>query len=446
MNSTISLEARKEQSPKITTPKVARKLKTDDLASGNKRRTSSLIKNTNFKPSRPSSAKRHALKTQKSFKVGCLSPRPRTPMFKKDDVKVIVATEAPQNEDMEEENRDFFLEIYSKDRQEKGNQDLECDDRLSSKEQLYDGEIVTSRASSEEKDGDSELDGSYYKDYDFQNYDESEVSSVRRVIGPRLIVGLWETARHESWTRVSPPRTPGRCITGSMAVVTTIAPGEVQVVASEMIATKRNRDDPKGPTVVSERQRLQETKPQTPIRMKNQIGIRSVLQKGLGKPKIRFRKNRIEKETRFDRVEIESEKVKKRERDIHGREENRFRNWDYYKRRTNREIMQNVIRERKEKEKRELTGCVTTSKSEEETDCPKLLFEDYREIEEKRGSGRTVQLVCGQRLVGFLVPKEKWADFLKGLKARGPDLLYLKTKTRRPVTTCSKIEMIELKT
>ncbi|GKD08638.1 hypothetical protein Tco_1188323 [Tanacetum coccineum] len=180
--------------------------------------------------------------------------------------------------------------------------------------------------------------------------------------------------------------------------------------------------------------------------MKNQIGIRSVLQKGLGKPKIRFRKNRIEKETRFDRVEIESEKVKKRERDIHGREENRFRNWDYYKRRTNREIMQNIIRERKEKEKRELTGCVTTSKSEEETDCPKLLFEDYREIEEKRGSGRTVQLVCGQRLVGFLVPKEKWADFLKGLKARGPDLLYLKTKTRRPVTTCSKIEMIELKT
>ncbi|GJR83201.1 hypothetical protein Tco_0153986 [Tanacetum coccineum] len=195
MNSTISLEARKEQSPKITTPKVARKLKTDDLASGNKRRTSSLIKNTNFKPSRPSSAKRHALKTQKSFKVGCLSPRPRTPMFKKDDVKVIVATEAPQNEDMEEENRDFFLEIYSKDRQEKGKQDLECldidweegycsalfsdnaddfckeknqkgDDRLSSKEQLYHGEIVTSRAWLEEEDDDSELDGSYYKGHD----------------------------------------------------------------------------------------------------------------------------------------------------------------------------------------------------------------------------------------------------------------------------------------
>ncbi|GKB75604.1 hypothetical protein Tco_0942499 [Tanacetum coccineum] len=132
--------------------------------------------------------------------------------------------------------------------------------------------------------------------------------------------------------------------------------------------------------------RLQETKPQTPIRMKNQIGIRSVFQKGLGKPKIRFRKK------------------SNRERDT---EENRFRNWDYYKRRTNREIMQNVIRERKEKEKRELTGCVTTSKSEEETDCPKLLFEDYREIEEKRGSGSIVQLVCGQRLVGFLVPKEK---------------------------------------
>ncbi|GJR83202.1 protein plastid transcriptionally active 12, chloroplastic [Tanacetum coccineum] len=120
----ISLEARKEQSPKTTTPKVARKLKTDDLASGK----SSLTKTTNFKPSRPSSAKRHALKTQKSFKVGCLSRRPRTPIFKKDDVKepVIVATEAPQKVDMEEENIDFFLEIYSKDRQEKGNQDLEC--------------------------------------------------------------------------------------------------------------------------------------------------------------------------------------------------------------------------------------------------------------------------------------------------------------------------------
>ncbi|GKB63788.1 hypothetical protein Tco_0919974 [Tanacetum coccineum] len=176
--------------------------------------------------------------------------------------------------------------------------------------------------------------------------------------------------------------------------------------------------------------------------MKNQIGIRSVLQKGLGKPKIRFRKNRIEKETRFDRVEIESEKVKKIERDKHGRVKEKqppLCDSPEKKQRKGRTTW-------KEKEKRELTGCVTTSKSEEETDCPKLLFEDYREIEEKRGSGRTVQLVCGQRLVGFLVPKEKWADFLKGLKARGPDLLYLKTKTRRPVTTCSKIEMIELKT
>ncbi|GJX37676.1 hypothetical protein Tco_0250979, partial [Tanacetum coccineum] len=36
MKSTISFEARKEQSPKTTTPKVARKLKMDDLASGNK--------------------------------------------------------------------------------------------------------------------------------------------------------------------------------------------------------------------------------------------------------------------------------------------------------------------------------------------------------------------------------------------------------------------------
>ncbi|GKD63435.1 hypothetical protein Tco_1305543 [Tanacetum coccineum] len=168
------LEARKEQSPKSTTPKVARKLNTGDLASGK----SSLTKTTNFKPSRPSSAKRHALKTQKSFKVGCLSRRPRTPIFKKDDVKepVIVATKAPQKVDMEEENRDFFLEIYSKDRQEKGNQDLECldidweegycsalfsDNANDFCKQLYHGETVTSGAWSEEEDGDSELDGSY---------------------------------------------------------------------------------------------------------------------------------------------------------------------------------------------------------------------------------------------------------------------------------------------
>ncbi|GJV20864.1 hypothetical protein Tco_1369884 [Tanacetum coccineum] len=263
MKSTSSFEARKEQSPKTTTPKVARKLKMDDLASGNKgSRTSSLkkvrtlTKTTNFKPSRPlktvilgedldaqratcsstlkeskfpdclqldhggtelegTSAMKVCMYTycslighhrtplpQKSFKVRCLSPSQRTPSVKKDDVKepVIVATEAPQKVDMEEENRDFFLEIYSKDRQEKGNQDLEgycsalfsddaddfCkeknqktgDDRLYSKlQQMYDGETLTSGAWSEE-DGDSESDGSYYKDHDFQNHDESEVSST----------------------------------------------------------------------------------------------------------------------------------------------------------------------------------------------------------------------------------------------------------------------------
>lgn len=74
------------------------------------------------------SAKRRALKTQKSFKVGCLSPRQRTPVVRKDDVKepVIAAKEAQQKVDMEEENRDFFVEIYSKDTEEKGNQDLDC--------------------------------------------------------------------------------------------------------------------------------------------------------------------------------------------------------------------------------------------------------------------------------------------------------------------------------
>nr|GEX16739.1 calmodulin binding protein PICBP-like [Tanacetum cinerariifolium] len=289
MKSTSCFEARKEKSPKTATPKVARKLKTDDLASGNKgSRTSSLkkvrtlTKTTSFKPSRPLkkvilcedldaqratcsstlkeskfpdylqlnhggtesegtsamkvcpytycslnghhhaplpplkcflSAKRRALKTQKSLKVGCLSPRQRTPIVKKDDVQepVIVAKEAPQKVDMEEENRDFFLEIYSKDREEKGNQDLECldidweegycstlfsddcgdlckeknqktgDNRLYSElQQLYDEETVTSGAWSEE-DGGSESDNCYYKDHDFQNYDESEVSSTTTV-------------------------------------------------------------------------------------------------------------------------------------------------------------------------------------------------------------------------------------------------------------------------
>lgn len=282
MKSTSSFEARKEQSPKTATPKVARKLKTDDLATGNKgSRTSSLkkvrtlTKTTSFKPLRPLkkvilcedldaqratcsstlkeakfpdylqldhggtesegtsamkvcpytycslnghhhaplpplkcflSAKRRALKTQKSFKVGCLSPRQRTAVVKNDDIKekVIAANEAQQKVDMEEENRDFFVEIYSKGREEKGNQDLECldmdweegycsalfsddggdfckeknqktgDDRLYSElQQLYDEETVTSGAWS-----DSELDSSYLKDHEFQNYDESEVSST----------------------------------------------------------------------------------------------------------------------------------------------------------------------------------------------------------------------------------------------------------------------------
>lgn len=286
MKSTTSFEARKEQSPKTATPKVARKVQTDDLASGNKgSRTSSLkkvrtlTKTTSFKPSRPLkqvilcedldaqratcsstlkeskfpdylqldqggtesegtsaikvcpytycslnghhhaplpplkcflSAKRRAIKTQKSVKVGCLSPRQRMPGVKKHDVKepVIAAKEAQQKVDVEEENRDSFLEIYSKDREEKGNQDLEysdidweegycsalftsdCGDFCKEKsqktgddrfyieqQQLYDEETVTSGAWSEE-DGGSESDSSYYKDHDFQNFYESEVSSI----------------------------------------------------------------------------------------------------------------------------------------------------------------------------------------------------------------------------------------------------------------------------
>nr|GEY07955.1 calmodulin binding protein PICBP [Tanacetum cinerariifolium] len=118
-----------------------------------------------------------------SFKVGCLSPRQRTPMVKKDDVQepVIVAKEAPQKVDMEEENRDFFLVIddcgdFGKEKNQKTG-----DDRLYSElQQLYDEETVTSGAWSEE-DGGSESDNSYYKDHDSQNCDESEVSSTTTV-------------------------------------------------------------------------------------------------------------------------------------------------------------------------------------------------------------------------------------------------------------------------
>ncbi|GKB28929.1 hypothetical protein Tco_0868330 [Tanacetum coccineum] len=229
MKSTISFEAKKEQSPKTTTPKVARKLKMDDLASGNKgsrmsslktqpvhddgaRSTPNYMKSTSsFEAKKEQSPKTTTPKVARKLKMDDLASGnkgSRTSSLKKvrtltkttNFMPAIVATEAPQKVDMEEENRDFFLEIYSKDRQEKGNQDLEgycsalfsddaddfCkeknqktgDDRLYSKlQQLYDGETLTSGARSEE-DGDSESDGSYYKDHNFQNYDESEVSST----------------------------------------------------------------------------------------------------------------------------------------------------------------------------------------------------------------------------------------------------------------------------
>nr|GEV61005.1 hypothetical protein [Tanacetum cinerariifolium] len=208
-SNSISFEERKEQSPNSTTPKVATKLKMDDLASGNKgSRTSSLKKFPAYlqldhgrtESERTSSmkvypytycslnghhhaplpplkcflsAKRRALKTQKSFKVGCLSPSQKTPIVKKDNIKepVIVATEAPQKVDTEKENRDLFSDDnddFCKEKNQKTG-----DDRLYSKlQQLYDGETMTSGASSEE-DGDSES-----KDHDIQNYNESEVPST----------------------------------------------------------------------------------------------------------------------------------------------------------------------------------------------------------------------------------------------------------------------------
>lgn len=77
------------------------------------------------------SARRRALKNQKSFKLGCLSPRQTKPGVRKNEKivtdQVVFADEGPEG-DMEvtpvmeeEENRDFFVEIYSKDRE-----DLEC--------------------------------------------------------------------------------------------------------------------------------------------------------------------------------------------------------------------------------------------------------------------------------------------------------------------------------
>ncbi|KAL7617078.1 hypothetical protein Lser_V15G03581 [Lactuca serriola] len=86
------------------------------------------------------SARRRALKNQKSFKLGCLSPRQTKPGVKKNDEvvteQVIFADEGPEadmemevtpvtpvmEEKEEEENRDFFVEIYSKERED----NLEC--------------------------------------------------------------------------------------------------------------------------------------------------------------------------------------------------------------------------------------------------------------------------------------------------------------------------------
>ncbi|KAI3511024.1 hypothetical protein L1887_18165 [Cichorium endivia] len=79
--------------------------------------------------------KRRAMKTQKSFKVGCLSPRQTKAGVKKNEEmvteEVIFADEGLEADmevrpvtpviEEEEESRDFFVEIYSKDRE-----DLEC--------------------------------------------------------------------------------------------------------------------------------------------------------------------------------------------------------------------------------------------------------------------------------------------------------------------------------
>lgn len=165
-------------------------------------------------------ARRRALKTQKSFKLGCLSPRHTKPVVKKTDeivsgpVAVIFPEEAPEEVGMEdtpadplkeEESRDFFIEIYSKGSQDLESSDIDWEEGYGSASCVNDGDICEEKIQKAgvklqdsydeqsvssggwlEEDDDSESDSSYQQtkinnhteDQDFLNYDAFGVSST----------------------------------------------------------------------------------------------------------------------------------------------------------------------------------------------------------------------------------------------------------------------------
>lgn len=122
------------------------------------------------------SARRRAMKTQKSFKLGCLSPRQKTPVLTKNDIRepVILAQVDMKTEHEEEKNRDFFVEID-------GCRDLECSD--------IDWEEGYCSASSNDDVGEEKTGGeSLYGELQ-ELYDEESVSS-----------GAWsEDSESDSW-------------------------------------------------------------------------------------------------------------------------------------------------------------------------------------------------------------------------------------------------------
>lgn len=159
-------------------------------------------------------ARRRAMKTQKSFKLGCLSPRHTKPVVRKTEeivsgpVAVIFPEEAPEEVGMkdtpvdplmEEESKDFFIEIYCKGSQDSEISDIDWEEGYGSASCLNDGDVckekiqktgvelqdsydeqsVSSGGWSEE-DGDSEADSSYQQteDQDFLNNDAFGVSST----------------------------------------------------------------------------------------------------------------------------------------------------------------------------------------------------------------------------------------------------------------------------
>lgn len=134
------------------------------------------------------SARRRMMKTQKSFKLGCLSPRRTRPsdIMKETDAGLVIPAEEPaiQQPNLEvsaiapapEEHKDFFIEIYRKDRED-GSATIGMNkDSVHVKETVSekaDGEIVESLPRD-----------SPHPDIDFGNFNQSsDASSIELDVG-----------------------------------------------------------------------------------------------------------------------------------------------------------------------------------------------------------------------------------------------------------------------